>query len=343
MNYVSQKKNPYEDMNEISWGKKEYTTGSPGTKKWASDYAKPHYQNLYNSGYGDIADFFKGASADGAYGYQKGYQKGAGENIYAKQYLDTSKYIEDQRKYANNVLDNSYAGQKAMTENQIGNVKKQYDDTNRMHYINYMKSKNALPQQLAAMGYTGGLTETSALNLANNYANNVAQTEMQKNSEISDLNAQLLQAYYDKEAQKAQNESQFAKMGLDQYNTDRDWAFNREQYESDNAYRDKTYAADRDDTMYLRKYQEGRDKVSDDLNNRQLAQQKELSEAELYNAIVLAQMKNNGSGSNYYTGGNENLFDLLGIDEKTGLAAGTGPVANKKSSLSWPANLIYYR
>lgn len=227
---ISQKKDPYPSMNEISWAKKINTNGSQADKDYSSQYATPHYDNLRANGYGDIADFFKGASADGAYGYQKGYQKGAGENVYAKQYVDTNKFISDQRKYANNVLDNSYAGQKAVTDNQIQNLKAQYDDTNRKHYINYLKSKNALPQQLSAMGYTGGLTETSALNLANEYANNVYDTETQKNSEIAGLNAQLLKAYYDKEAQKAQNEAQFAQMGLNQYNTDRDWATGYEQW-----------------------------------------------------------------------------------------------------------------
>lgn len=231
MNYVGTvKKDPYTDMNEISWGKKGYTNGAQADKDYFKQYTTPYYDNLRANGYGDIADFFKGANADTAYGYQKGYQKGAGENIYAKQYVDTNKYIEGQRKHANDVLDNSYAGQKAMTDNQINNLKVQYDDTNKRHYLNYLKSKNALPQQLSAMGYTGGLSETSALGLANEYANNVAETEAQKNAEISGLNAQLLKAYYDKEAQKAQNEAQFAQMGLNQYNTDRDWATGYEQW-----------------------------------------------------------------------------------------------------------------
>ncbi len=292
-NYIiSQKKDPYQDMNEISWAKKINTNGTQADKAYSSQYATPHYDNLRANGYGDIADFYKGANADTAYGYQKGYQKGAGENIYAKQYVDTNKYIADQRKFASDAADNAYLGQKAITDNQIQGVKAQYDDTNRRHYINYLKTKNALPQQLAALGYTGGLAETSALGLASEYMNNVADAEMQKNSEISGLNAKLLQAYYDKEAQKAQNEGQFAKMGLDQYNIDRDRAFSREQFEKQ---------LDRSDYWNNREfdYKAGRDKVSDDFNNRQLAQQKELTEAELYNAIVLAQMKNKANGGSY--------------------------------------------
>ena len=319
----SQKKDPYTDMNEISWAKKINTNGTQADKAYSSKYATPHYDNLRANGYGDIADFFKGANADTAYGYQKGYQKGAGENIYAKQYVDTNKYIADQRKFASDAADNAYAGQKAITDNQIQGAKQQYDDTNRRHYINYLKAKYMLPQQMAALGYTGGLTETSALGLASEYMNNVADTETQKNAEISGLNARLLQAFYDKEAQKAQNESQFAKMGLDQYNIDRDRAFNREQWDDNRKFRDIEFdynvGRDKVSDDFTNKqfaYQQERDRVSDDFNNRQLAQQKELTEAELYNAILLQKMKNKTSGGGYVPIDSKSILDLLGEEEE---------------------------
>ena len=82
--------------------------------------------------------------------------------------------------------------------------------------------------------------------------------------------------------------------------------------------------------------------------DKELAQRKEISDAELYNALVLAQTKNKGSGSYYtqddITGNKDLLKALFGEDEKTGIAAGNGPtVTNKTRSLGWPANLIYNR
>ena len=343
MSYVGTlKKDPYADMNEISWGKKGYTNGTQADKDYFKQYTTPHYDNLRANGYGDIADFFKGANADTAYGYQKGYQKGAGENIYAKQYVDTNKYIADQRKFASDAADNAYLGQKAITDNQIQGAKQQYDDTNRRHYINYLKAKNMLPQQMAALGYTGGLTETSALGLASEYMNNVADTETQKNSEISGLNARLLQAFYDKEAQKAQNESQFAKMGLDQYNIDRDRAFSREQWDDNRKFRDIEF--DEGNRRYNNEFalQGERYKIDDAFREKQLAQQKGLTEAELYSTILLQQMKNKASGGSYTStnpqldeGGLAALLGMLEDDNtptqlpigREGFLAGRGPLS----------------
>ena len=44
-----------------------------------------------------------------------------------------------------------------------------YAGTNRQLYRDYMGNKRTLPQQMAAMGYNGGLSESAQLRLRNSY------------------------------------------------------------------------------------------------------------------------------------------------------------------------------
>ena len=52
-----------------------------------------------------------------------------------------------------------------------------YKSTDRQLYREYMESKRALPQRLAAQGITGGLTESSQVRLANSYGEELAENE----------------------------------------------------------------------------------------------------------------------------------------------------------------------
>ena len=62
-----------------------------------------------------------------------------------------------------------------------------YSDLFRQLYIDRRMAEKKLPQQMAAMGYTGGLTESSALGLQTDYTEALRQGEQQRVSSMADL------------------------------------------------------------------------------------------------------------------------------------------------------------
>ena len=76
-----------------------------------------------------------------------------------------------------------------------------YQGTNRQLYRDYMQRERTLPQQMAAQGYTGGLTESSRLRLGNSYQEALAENERAQRSQEAGINSQMAQTIY--EAQQA--------------------------------------------------------------------------------------------------------------------------------------------
>ena len=70
----------------------------------------------------------------------------------------------------------------------------QYDDLARQAYILKRQNENALPQQLAALGISGGSSESANLELAANYQNNLASNEQARQQMLKDYALQALQA-----------------------------------------------------------------------------------------------------------------------------------------------------
>ena len=89
-------------------------------------------------------------------------------------------------------------GQLAMTNAQLRaaqqNANSQYDELARQAYINMRQSQVALPQQLAALGISGGGSETANLKLQTNYQNNLNNSEQQRAKMLQDFALQKLQA-----------------------------------------------------------------------------------------------------------------------------------------------------
>ena len=87
--------------------------------------------------------------------------------------------------------DDAYALQLEQLRNriqlQIDSLNEQYQGINRQLYVDYMMGRRDLPQQLAAMGYTGGLRESSLLNLQNNYEGQLAENERSRLAGIRDI------------------------------------------------------------------------------------------------------------------------------------------------------------
>ena len=69
-----------------------------------------------------------------------------------------------------------------------------YDELARQAYILKRQNENALPQQLAALGISGGGSESANLELAANYENNLASNEQARQQALRDYALQALQA-----------------------------------------------------------------------------------------------------------------------------------------------------
>lgn len=66
-------------------------------------------------------------------------------------------------------------------------VNANYDKANKDAFVNMMMAKKDLPQQMAANGLTGGLTESSLLGLRSDYGNTYAENERGRISAINDI------------------------------------------------------------------------------------------------------------------------------------------------------------
>ena len=69
-----------------------------------------------------------------------------------------------------------------------------YDEMARQAYILKRQQEKALPQQLAAMGISGGGSESANLQLQANYQNNLNQNELERQQMLKDYAMQALQA-----------------------------------------------------------------------------------------------------------------------------------------------------
>lgn len=111
-----------------------------------------------------------------------------------------------------------------------------YDELARQAYILKRQNENALPQQLAALGISGGSSESANLQLAANYENNLASNEQARQQALRDYALQALQArtqadsdisgYYADAKQQAMNAWQSEAANRNSWNQ---WAANYKQ------------------------------------------------------------------------------------------------------------------
>ena len=86
------------------------------------------------------------------------------------------------------------------TDAQIAALAEEYAGTNRALYRDYMNSRRTLPQQLAAMGYNGGLSESSMLRLNNSYEEGLNENERARLAQEATYNQALAQQLYEAQA-----------------------------------------------------------------------------------------------------------------------------------------------
>lgn len=95
----------------------------------------------------------------------------------ATPYLDIAKAYEDKARQ-------NLANQEAVMKQQLAASKQStaanYDSAAAGNYINYMKQRNALGEQLASQGVRGGASESAMARIGNNYALNQGNTNAQR-------------------------------------------------------------------------------------------------------------------------------------------------------------------
>jgi len=111
-------------------------------------------------------------------------------NLYQKAY-------DDQIAANNAALEEARARAQEATDAQIAALAEQYAGTNRQLYRDYMNSRRVLPQQMAAMGYNGGLSESSLLRLNNSYEEGLNENERARLAQEAAYNQALQQNLYD--------------------------------------------------------------------------------------------------------------------------------------------------
>ncbi len=163
-----------------------------------------------------------------------------------KSYLEQERRMEDT--YAK-IQEQQEAAKRAAVEQAVNGLSGQkdqleqgYGDLYRQLYIDRKMAEKRLPQQMAAMGYTGGLTESAALGLQHDYREALQQGEQERLGTAADIDRAINDARLQGDISIAEQAAQTAKDKLDSYtsllesmrqqaNTDRQFGLQEEQLE----------------------------------------------------------------------------------------------------------------
>ena len=153
---------------------------------------------------------------DGQQLYQTKYKPEEVPNYYEEYQKQLQDYQQNQEDLLNRQYAAALEAAKLNLDNQKTQVNQQYDDLARQLYIQRRQQELNLPQQMAAMGYTGGITESSALGLQTSYADALRQGETQRINTIASLEQAIRQAELEGNQQLAAQLSSLAQntMGL---------------------------------------------------------------------------------------------------------------------------------
>lgn len=101
---------------------------------------------------------------------------------YTRQQKEQEAFLKQQR-------DNQVKKLKSQVDSQKNALEKTYQDNARQTYIQKMQAQRDLPQQLAAQGVSGGLSESGNIALNSNYGNLLSEYKKERDSGVADLNA----------------------------------------------------------------------------------------------------------------------------------------------------------
>ena len=166
------------------------------------------YDGSYSSIYNQIVNPSTGNT---------GYDFGNYGNLY-EDYLNQINSSYDQ------ILSQQQAAQNAATQQAINSltgqksdIEQSYDDLYRQLYLERRRAEKNLPQQLAAMGISGGMTEGTALGIQTDYTNALRQGEQEKIGTLSDIDQAISDAQLSGDAAIAQQAAQIAMQRLSDY------------------------------------------------------------------------------------------------------------------------------
>lgn len=250
-----------------------YTQGGGYTPQGTGGYSSPNVGNGYGSKYGTDANgqldysvlirdaINSGASAEYVNGLlnqrlNKAQQGGLYQYMYDDLYKQANDYINGKRYEANNMYKNMIEqmyssasdqqedAQRAAIEQAVNDLSGQktgivqsYDDLYKQLYLERRRAEKNLPQQLSAMGISGGMSESSALGIQNNYANALLQGEKEKLNAMSDIDRAIANARLTGEIGIAQQAAQLAMDKLNAYGSYVNGLMNQQNYYNDFLYR----------------------------------------------------------------------------------------------------------
>lgn len=135
--------------------------------------------------YTDSPSSAAGNTGNDAYGYEA--YLGALES----QYQMMMEAMEAQRAAQLARIQAQYDAAVEQLERQRPSIEQNFEDTAREAYTQNMIAKRDLPQQLAAQGMTGGLSESSQLALAAEYGNDLNTARRDRDQQMYDLDTQI--------------------------------------------------------------------------------------------------------------------------------------------------------
>lgn len=159
----------------------------------------------------------------------RGYIDAAADADYYGAQSDLYKQMLESQQEANQSAADAAANEAQINaERQTEKVNTAYGASDKELFRGYKKAVRDLPQQLAAMGATGGLSETSRVELETGYGENLNKSQLQRMAEIADLTAAADAAKRQAQAAAAQQNaaailnyySQLAGLGDKKYQED---------------------------------------------------------------------------------------------------------------------------
>lgn len=258
----------------------------------ASD--KGLYQYMYDNVYADATNYIKQANA-AAQQQQQSQIEDYYADLLAKNESTYAAIQAQQEAAAKAAVEQSVN----RLEGQKSDVEQQYQDLYRQLYLNRRMAEKNLPQQMAAMGYNGGLTESTALGLQTSYNDALRQGEQSKTNTLSDIDQAIANARLTGDISIAEQAAALAQQGLASY-SDIVAAMQQQQ----NWAQQFGYQQAQDERNY--NYQVGRDQVADSQwnlswNRQQILDQLERSDVDYNRKLQLANLlyQNSGDASGY--------------------------------------------
>ncbi|MDD4564849.1 MAG: hypothetical protein PHE79_05160 [Eubacteriales bacterium] len=197
----------------------------------------------------------------------------------------------------------------------IPKINQDYEGQQRAAYIQNTKAKTGMGDYLSAMGYSGGMSESTALGLQSGYENLRNTNDQQKNNALMEIQNLVAQAQATGDTNLAQLATQKYQSMLSAMQSARQQAGSMAQWESDNAFRTQQYIDSREQQAWENKF--AQDQFSYQQNQDAIA-----------NSLAQARASRSGGGSSGGTA-NDAYMQLLEGNEPVKYELSNGPVTQQ--------------